>query len=52
VAAQLTGVINARADYLRSHATDILLVTSLVTLLLLLLVLLISAALGRSLTRP
>jgi signal transduction histidine kinase len=52
VAAQLTGVINARADYLRSHATDILLVTSLVTLLLLLLVLLVSTIVARSLIRP
>jgi hypothetical protein len=52
VAAQLTGVINARADYLRSHAADVLVLTSLVTLVLLVLVLLISAALGRSLTRP
>ena len=52
VAAQLTGVISARADYLRSHATDILLVTSLVTLLLLLLVLLVSTIVARSLIRP
>jgi DNA-binding PucR family transcriptional regulator len=52
VANQLVGKVTARAGALRSHATRRLVLTSIVTLGLLLLVLLISAAVGRSLTRP
>ena len=52
VANQLVGQVTARAGALRSHATTRLVLTSIVTLGLLLLVLLISAAVGRSLTRP
>ena len=52
VANQLVGQVTARAGALRSHATRRLVLTSIVTLGLLLLVLLISAAVGRSLTRP
>jgi hypothetical protein len=52
VADQLVGQLTARAGVLRSHATTRLVLTSIVTLGLLLLVLLISAAVGRSLTRP
>ena len=49
---QLAGQVTARAGTLKSDATRRLALTSIVTLGLLLLVLLISAALGRSLTRP
>ena len=49
---QLVGQVTARAGALRSDATRRLVLTSIVTLGLLLLVLLISAAVGRSLTRP
>jgi hypothetical protein len=49
---QLAGQVTARAGALRSHATRRLVLTSILTLGLLLLVLLISAAVGRSLTRP
>jgi len=52
VASQLVGQVTARAGALRSDATTRLVLTSIVTLALLLLVLLISAAVGRSLTRP
>ena len=52
VANQLVGQVTARAGALRSHATRRLVLTSIVTLGLLILVLLISAAVGRSLTRP
>jgi hypothetical protein len=52
VANQLVGQVTARAGALRSHATRRLVLTSILTLGLLLLVLLISAAVGRSLTRP
>ena len=52
VANQLVGQVTARAGALRSDATRRLVLTSIVTLGLLLLVLLISAAVGRSLTRP
>ena len=52
VADQLVGQVTARAGALRSDATRRLVLTSIVTLGLLLLVLLISAAAGRSLTRP
>ncbi len=52
VANQLAGQVTARAGALRSHATRRLVLTSIVTLGLLILVLLISAAVGRSLTRP
>jgi nitrate/nitrite sensing protein/HAAS domain-containing protein len=52
VANQLVGQVTARAGALRSDATTRLVLTSIATLGLLLLVLLISAAVGRSLTRP
>lgn len=52
VANQLVGRVTARAGALRTDATRRLVLTSIVTLGLLLLVLLISAAVGRSLTRP
>ena len=52
VANQLVGQVTTRADALRSDATTRLVLTSIATLGLLLLVLLISAAVGRSLTRP
>jgi signal transduction histidine kinase len=52
VADQLTGAITARANALKSQATQSLLITSLVTLLLLLLVLLVSTIVARSLIRP
>jgi hypothetical protein len=52
VANQLVGQVTARAGALRSDATRRLVLTSIATLVLLLLVLLISAAVGRSLTRP
>jgi len=52
VANQLAGQVTARAGTLRSDATRRLALTSIVTLGLLLLMLLISAAAGRSLTRP
>ena len=52
VANQLTAKITARADALRSHATQVLLLTSLITLLLLLLVVLVSTIVARSLIRP
>jgi len=52
VANQLVGQVTTRAGALRSDATTRLVLTSIATLGLLLLVLLISAAVGRSLTRP
>src|SRR6202012_4656260 len=52
VANQLTKDITDRANYLRSHATEVLLITSLITLLLLLLVVVVSTVVARSLTRP
>jgi hypothetical protein len=52
VANQLVGQVTTRAGALRSDATRRLVLTSIATLGLLLLVLLISAAVGRSLTRP
>jgi signal transduction histidine kinase len=52
VADGLTSAITARADALRSQATQTLLITSVVTLLLLLLVLLVSTIVARSLIRP
>jgi signal transduction histidine kinase len=52
VADELTTTVNARANTLRSDATESLLVTSLVTLVLLLLVLLVSTIVARSLIRP
>jgi signal transduction histidine kinase len=52
VAGELTSSITARANTLRSAATETLLVTSLVTLFLLLLVLLVSTVVARSLIRP
>ena len=52
VANQLVGQVTTRAGALKSDATTRLVLTSIATLGLLLLVLLISAAVGRSLTRP
>jgi signal transduction histidine kinase len=52
VANQLTAQITDRANSLRSHATQVLLLTSVVTLLLLLLVVLVSTIVARSLIRP
>jgi signal transduction histidine kinase len=52
VADGLTSAITARANFLRSQATQTLLITSVVTLLLLLLVLLVSTIVARSLIRP
>ena len=52
VANQLTTEITARADTLRSHSTQVLLLTSMITLLLLLLVVLVSTIVARSLIRP
>jgi signal transduction histidine kinase len=52
VAGELASSITARANTLRSDATETLLVTSLVTLFLLLLVLLVSTVVARSLIRP
>ncbi len=52
VVAGLADTVTARANMLRSRATQTLLVTSVVTLLLLLLVLLVSTIVARSLIRP
>jgi signal transduction histidine kinase len=52
VANQLTTQITDRANSLRSHATQVLLLTSVITLLLLLLVVLVSTIVARSLIRP
>ncbi len=52
VADQLDSAVLARANALRSQATQTLLITSVVTLLLLLLVLLVSTIVARSLIRP
>ncbi len=52
VADQLDSAVLARANALRSRATQTLLITSVVTLLLLLLVLLVSTIVARSLIRP
>jgi signal transduction histidine kinase/outer membrane murein-binding lipoprotein Lpp len=52
VADELTSAVTARANTLRSRATQSLLITSVVTLLLLLLVLLVSTIVARSLIRP
>jgi signal transduction histidine kinase len=52
VANQLTAQITDRANSLRSHATEVLLITSVITLLLLLLVVLVSTIVARSLIRP
>ncbi|HEX2742787.1 MAG TPA: nitrate- and nitrite sensing domain-containing protein, partial [Streptosporangiaceae bacterium] len=52
VADELTSAVTARANFLRSQATQTLLITSVVTLVLLLLVLLVSTIVARSLIRP
>jgi signal transduction histidine kinase len=52
VADELTSAVTARANTLRSRATQSLLITSVATLLLLLLVLLVSTIVARSLIRP
>ncbi|MFY9931672.1 MAG: nitrate- and nitrite sensing domain-containing protein, partial [Streptosporangiaceae bacterium] len=52
VANHLTTQITDRANALRSHATNVLLLTSVITLLLLLLVVLVSTIVARSLIRP
>ena len=52
VADELAGAVTARANMLRSQATQTLLITSVVTLVLLLLVLLVSTIVARSLIRP
>ena len=52
VADEFTSAVTARANTLRSRATQTLLITSMVTLLLLLLVLLVSTIVARSLIRP
>jgi signal transduction histidine kinase len=52
VADELASAVTARANFLRSQATQTLLITSVVTLVLLLLVLLVSTIVARSLIRP